>query len=439
MLFSDPQLAQLAEQLSSNSDELRVAAIPVDCDPLAVVRAGGRLFSHSTYLNSPDGDEMASLGVALQLSAAGSDRFSVVEDQFSELPALAAGARLTVGFSFDPGGPVAAEWGGFGSLDVVLPEVAVVRDGTGARLIVAVAPGADESAVLETLGTLSPWDAPPPPDPGVHTVESVPSTAEWQSEVAEAVGAIRGGSFQKVVLARSVQVQAERATDPYDLVYHLSAENPSGYIYAFVVGESAFVGASPELLLAQNGREIRVNPLAGSARRGKGEDDAAVGNHLLSSGKNRAEHAIVVDDLVARLGELTTQLDHSSAPSLRRMATVQHLSTDVRGVLADDVSTFDVLASIHPTPAVGGMPRAEALAFIDKAEGIDRGWYSGGVGWLDPAGGAQVALALRCALLNGRTSRLYAGNGIVAASDPAAELEETRLKFQPLLKLLAAT
>ena len=100
---------------------------------------------------------------------------------------------------------------------------------------------------------------------------------------------------------------------------------------------------------------------------------------------------------------------------------------------------FDVLSSIHPTPAVGGMPRPDALAFIDKAEGMDRGWYSGGVGWLDPKGSATVALALRCALLNDRTSRLYAGNGIVAESDPAAELEETRLKFQPLLALLAAT
>jgi isochorismate synthase EntC len=98
-----------------------------------------------------------------------------------------------------------------------------------------------------------------------------------------------------------------------------------------------------------------------------------------------------------------------------------------------------VLAAIHPTPAVGGTPRAEALAFIDKVEGIDRGWYAGGVGWLDPRGGAQVALALRCALINGTTSRLFAGNGIVLESDPAEELVETRLKLQPMLDLLAVT
>ncbi|MEA2000469.1 MAG: isochorismate synthase, partial [Actinomycetota bacterium] len=241
------------------------------------------------------------------------------------------------------------------------------------------------------------------------------------------------------VLARSVQVHSERPTDPFGLVHHLGLANPSCYIYAMVVGESAFVGASPELLLAQDDRAIRINPLAGSARRGKGEDDVAVGEQLLSSAKDRAEHGIVVDDLVTRLGDLTSRLDYSDRPSLRRMATVQHLSTEISGALSDDVTTFDVLKSIHPTPAVGGMPRPEALAFIDKAEGIDRGWYSGGVGWIDPSSGAQVALALRCALVNGTTSRLYAGNGIVADSDPAAELLETRLKFQPLLNLLAAT
>ena len=176
--------------------------------------------------------------------------------------------------------------------------------------------------------------------------------------------------------------------------------NPSCYIYATVVDESAFIGASPELLLAQRSGDW-MNPLAGSARRGRGDDDAAVGNELLLSAKNRAEHAIVVDDLVARLGEMTTRLDHSelaNAASDGDRATPVHRD---RGNAASGVSTFDVLSSIHPTPAVGGTPRAEALAFIDKAEGIDRGWYSGGIGWVDPAGGAQMALALRCALING--------------------------------------
>jgi isochorismate synthase len=363
-----------------------------------------------------------------------------MEEQLATgLPGLPADTRLVMGFSFDPDGAYSPEWAGFGAFEVVLPSVSVIDDDGGNRLVVAVPPGSAPGPLLDILARLSPWDPPPPPDPGVHTVESVPPTGEWQSEVAEAIGAIREGSIEKVVLARSVLVRSERAADPYDLVYHLGLANPASYVYATMAGNTAFVGASPELLLAQRGRDIRLNPLAGSARRGKGEDDVAVGEQLLGSHKNRAEHAIVVDDLLSRLDPLTVSLEYPQTPTLRRMATVQHLSTEISGRLAENVSTCDVLASVHPTPAVGGTPRVEALAFIDKEEGIDRGWYSGGIGWLDASGSAEVALALRCALITDRTSRLYAGNGIVAGSDPVSELEETRLKFQPLLTLLAAT
>ncbi len=427
------------EQLGADSSQLRTASVAVECEPSALVRAGSPLFGRSSYFSTPAGDEVSSLGVALSFGAAGIDRFASLETQLAQLPPLAPGSRITLGFSFNPQGPAGPEWDGFGAADAVLPSVTVVKEGAETRLVVALPPGAKAAPLIDVLSNLVALEDPPPPDPGVHTVESVPSTVEWQSEVAEAVGAIAESSFEKVVLARSVQVLSERPTDPFGLVHHLGIANPSCYIYAAVVDESAFVGASPELLLAQRDREIWVNPLAGSARRGKGDDDVAVGEALLASAKDRGEHSIVVDDLVARLTHLTDRLEYPVGPTLRRMATVQHLSTDIEGTLREGVSTFDVLASIHPTPAVGGTPRAEALAFIDKVEGIDRGWYSGGIGWVNPAGGAQVALALRCALVSGVTSRLYAGNGIVSQSDPAAELLETRLKFQPLLTLLAAT
>ncbi len=439
MLFSESQLAQLPRLLGPDETRLRSAAIDIGVAPLDLVRAGSRLAAHSSYFRTPDGDEMASLGVALRLRAAGADRFGGLQEQLAAVPELVAGSRLTVGFSFNPQGPDAPEWGGFGAADMVLPTVSLIRSGMSIRLVVAIPPGGSVDGLMGMLTGLQAVDPPALPDPGSHVVESIPASAEWQAEVAEAVGAIVDGSFDKVVLARSVLVRSERATDPYDLVHHLAVANPSCYVYATVTGNTAFVGASPELLLSQMGREIRLNPLAGSARRGKGADDLAVGQELLASAKDRAEHALVVDDLVDRLSELTTGLDYSQEPSLRRMATVQHLSTEIAGTLRDDVSTFDVLRSIHPTPAVGGTPRSEALAFIDKVEGIDRGWYAGGVGWVAPGGGAQVALALRCALINGATSRLYAGNGIVADSDPAAELIETRLKFQPMLNLLAVT
>lgn len=442
MLLTHQQLRELATRLSADAGAsgLRTASIAVDVAPLALLRAAAHLFGRNSYFRTPDGEEVAGLGVAARITATGPNRFGRLEAGMAGIPSdLAPGARYTLGFSFRPDGASSPEWDGFAAAELVLPAVTIVAEGLQARLVVAVPEGSDPTTTLAALDRLDAAPPPPPPDPGSHTVESVPSTIEWQAEVAEAVGAIRGGSFQKVVLARSVVVRAERIADPFALIYHLDRANPAAYVFATIIGESAFVGASPELLLAVEGREIRLNPLAGSARRGEGRNDAAVGKMLLQSAKDRAEHALVVDDLVTRLEPLTAELSYPQEPSLRRMATVQHLSTEISGTLAAGVSPLGVLGSIHPTPAVGGTPRAEALSFIEKEEGIDRGWYAGGVGWIDPGGSARVALALRCGLVTGDTARLYAGNGIVADSDPQAELIETRLKFRPMLNLLAAT
>lgn len=280
----------------------------------------------------------------------------------------------------------------------------------------------------------------PSPDPGDHFVESVPSVSEWKSEVGDAVAAIKSGALRKVVLARSVVVRSQEPTDGFGLVGHLESAYPQCYAFGWRNADATFVGASPELLLEKVGSSIRLNPLAGSARRGEGEDeDRSLGEALMASDKDREEHAFVVDDVMARLRPLTLRLDVPVVPSLRRMASVQHLSTEVGGTLQTGVGGLEVLGSLHPTPAVGGTPRVEAAAFIDKLEGIDRGWYTGGVGWLSPGGDCTIALSLRCGLLHGNTAHLYAGAGIVADSEPDAELAETRLKFRPLLEVLAAT
>jgi len=156
----------------------------------------------------------------------------------------------------------------------------------------------------------------------------------------------------------------------------------------------------------------------------------------MASKKDRREHAVVVDDIVSKLGPITGQLSAPPLPALLKMANVQHLASEVVGVLDSPRSVIEVAGVLHPTPAVAGLPQAEALAFISKAESIDRGWYSGGIGWTDAGGNGQIAVALRCALVRGDTAHLYAGAGIVAGSRPERELEETRLKFRPLLNLL---
>jgi isochorismate synthase len=224
---------------------------------------------------------------------------------------------------------------------------------------------------------------------------------------------------------------------PFDLAVRLRSAYRDCYTYAWQEGSGTFVGSSPELLAAVDGNRIVSEPLAGTAARGGSDElDRALGETLMASKKNRSEHRMVVEDIADRLADITLDLDVPARPMLRRTANVQHLATRITGILDSPRSVGDVARILHPTPAIGGVPRDESAAFIRKLEQIDRGWYAGAVGWSDHTGEGEMALALRCALIRGKEARLFAGNGIVAGSEPTAELEETRLKFRPLLSLL---
>jgi salicylate biosynthesis isochorismate synthase len=156
----------------------------------------------------------------------------------------------------------------------------------------------------------------------------------------------------------------------------------------------------------------------------------------MESSKDRREHLLVVEDLAKRLSPLTQGLEIPESPSLKQMATVQHLSTDIEADLVGNVGILDVVEAVHPTPAVGGVERDAAVTYINSAEEIDRGWYTGGVGWINGRGEGAICIALRCGLIRGMTTHLYAGAGIVTDSQPDAELRETRLKLRPLLNVL---
>ncbi len=440
MLLPPVLLRDLGELLDGDTGVFRVAEVAVDVDPIDFVRVAAPFFGSARFVSTPEGGSIGSVGVAWRLTASGVRRFEQLEEGWADLPELPAGARLMLGFAYSPDGPHSQEWAGFPSAEVVLPSAAVVvEDGVG-RLVVAVPPGADASGVLTTLRDLSDPGPRSAPGLGDHSVRSIPPGTDWCAAVGEAVAAIRAGSLTKVVLARSVLVGTEMTIDPFEIVGHLGDHNPQCHLYGWQVGDGTLIGATPELLIGRRGPQVRANPLAGSAQRGEGdEEDRAVGEALMSSGKDRQEHALVVDDIADRLRSVTDELHVPEVPSLRRIATVQHLSSEITGTLSNGVSLFDLARRLHPTPAVGGTPREEAMAFIDKAEAIDRGWYSGGVGWLTPAGDGDVVIALRCGLISGRSARLYAGNGIVADSDPEDELVETRWKFLPMLNLLTVT
>ncbi len=434
----DPFLIDsLADALSERTNQLRVASVPCDLDPLAVVRAGAATSGWAGYFRSPTGLEIGGLGVAWRMAASGPNRLG---DLDAAIQAREAELPLLVGFSFGSHGPRLAEWSGFSPAAAVLPLVSVARRRDGSRLVVAVPPGRAARDVLEMLlglvvpGPLRVFEA------ADHVVESRPAPTAWREAVAEAVSAIRAGSLEKAVLARSVSVRTDIPARPFDLVAQLRSGYPYSFTFGWQEGDSAFIGASPELLVARSGLDITTNPLAGSAARGADDqEDIRLGHALAASRKDQREHVYVVEDIRARLEPLADELVVPDEPILRKFPTVQHLSTEISGRLAELRSVVELADVLHPTPAVGGTPRDDSLLFLDKIEEIDRGWYAGGIGWCDPSGDGEVAVALRCGLLRGSTAYLYAGAGIVADSDPDEELFETRLKFRPMLDLLSAT
>jgi isochorismate synthase len=438
MLLPTPTLDAVGRRLPGRTPELRVVAVPFSGDPLALVRAGASLFPFAGYFGTPGRTEIGGLGVAWRTQAQGWDRHGAVAPAVREA-AIPATARLLTGFSFGADGPRRPEWDGFAAASAVLPQIAVVRETEGrSRLIVAL--GAERSWA-ELRSSLEELDTPSIrrlPESAVHAVEGHPSARAWREEVADAVASIRENGLRKVVLARSVEIRAEAVVDAFGLVEELRARYPDAQCFGWQEGSGVFLGASPELLAGVDGTGVRSHPHAGSGPRGHSdEEDRSYGQALMNSDKDRFEHRLVVEDVAQRLEALTTSLSVPATPTLRRLATVQHLATTIEGVLERPVSVLEVAGALHPTPAVGGTPRVEALAFIDKIEGLDRGWYAGGIGWTAPGGDGEIAVSVRCGLLRGGSAHLFAGNGIVAASDPEAELEETRLKLQPLLDLLA--
>jgi salicylate biosynthesis isochorismate synthase/menaquinone-specific isochorismate synthase len=202
--------------------------------------------------------------------------------------------------------------------------------------------------------------------------------------------------------------------------------------------EAAFIGASPELLVRRSGASVSTVALAGSTRR---SSDPAVDDHLgeqlLHSDKNRREQRIVSERIVRTLRPHAVWVEAAPEPEVIKVANIQHLGTPVIAQLAEPRSAVELAGLMHPTPAVGGEPRERAAAAISELEEMDRGWYAGPIGWMDATEDGEFCVGLRSALLRDRDAHLYAGVGIVAGSDPAAELEETEIKLQALLPLLA--
>jgi salicylate biosynthesis isochorismate synthase len=435
--------------------------LPGEVDPTAVACASRRPGEAWFAFEQPDRGHaaMAGLGEALTLEAAGTGRFASVAERWRALAAAAvsaagedsagAGPIAVGGFAFAANGGASPHWAGFEPASLIVPEVALVRrerDGEpAAHLTLAALASPDDmaedlhAALSARLGELRSRALPllDPAPLGRFQVSSAMPPEHYEAAVARAVELIAAGRIEKIVLAREVQVHAPVAYQPAAVIGVLREEFPSCFVFCIGRGEATLVAASPELLVRREGHRVSTLALAGSTRRSA---DPAVDDHLgeqlLRDEGFRDEHAIVARRIERMLRPHAVWVAAAPEPALVKIANIQHLATPIRAQLTEPMDALELAGLMHPTPAVGGEPLAQAAPLIPALEGLDRGWYSGPVGWTDATGDGEFCVALRCALLHGAVARCYAGNGIVAESDPAAELAETEVKLSALLPLL---
>ena len=364
-----------------------------------------------------DGTGLVGWGEAARLEVSGPDRFAQARDWWR---AVVAHADVQDEVGAWGSGPVAFGSFAFGDDEpsvLVLPEVVLGR--------------ADGRSWLTTVGE-RPRLATPDPVRSINGLRyshgDVPVT-DFRTAVSRAVARIGDGELHKVVLAHDLLAVADEDIDVRAVLAGLAARNPDCWTFAV----AGLVGATPELLVSRTGDQVFSRVLAGTAARGGDPaDDQSRVEALLHSAKDGEEHRYAVESLAQALVPHVRDLVVPESPHALELSNLTHLATDITATVRDGSDVLDLVAAIHPPAAVGGTPTDLALEALADLEGMERGRYAGPVGWVDARGDGEWGIALRCAQLDGRTARLFAGCGIVAGSDPDAEVLEAQTKLVPI-------
>ena len=419
-------------------------------DPIAVFGAALQAgFDATLWLDTASGRSLVGIGTAARVLPEGPARFAAVGHAWRALvdgiaiegPAAGsplAGPMLLGGGAFRDRPSSDPRWAGFGTVAFHVPRVLVATVGRETVETTIGLPGRMASAPRSMSLPRHRRTRPP----SIEVLALDPHRDAWSSSVARITGAVGRGRLDKVVLARRVDLRADRALDPVSILRRLHGSDrgdPSpgarltSTVFAFARGGRTFLGSSPERLASVRGHELRTMALAGTSARGSDAlQDAALGEALLASEKDREEHAVVVAMLRETLAPLVVDLALPRIPRIVRSARLQHLLTDVSGTLREEVGLLDVVQRLHPTPAVGGWPTDAALDLLDEESDLDRGWYAGPVGWVDRTGDGDMTVAIRSGVVDGCDVSLFAGCGIVADSEPDREWAESELKLRVL-------
>lgn len=349
--------------------------------------------------------------------------------------------RFFGGAAFAPGAAERAPWLGFGDAWFVLPRWTYVSNGVRAMFVLAAPPDDErwpgELARLHAIANApSPSTSRPPAtstsQPAVVEMQPAPP-AEWRAQVTDITDAISSGACSKIVAARTCHVALGGAIDLGSLLDALDARHHDCVrVLVRPPGAGTLVAATPERLVRRDGRSVCCDALAGTINRAV--DDARA--KLLASTKDRREHALVVDAIRTALEGVDADIDAPEEPAIRALRHVLHLHTPFRATLRAPHHVLELVARLHPTPAVGGTPTAAAIDWIRAHEPVARGWYASPVGWFDFDGNGELAVAIRSGVIAGNRAHLWAGAGIVAGSDPERELAETDAKLRAMLGAL---
>ena len=367
-------------------------------------------------------------GEAARIVVRGRERFSRAQRWWNSTVKLAeisdtlevdgTGLVAFTSFAFEPGRSV-----------IVIPEVVVGRK-DGKTWITTMHEKNDESprfVVTEPDARI--------PSGGIQWEEGTQPVALWQRTVASAIEKINHGDLDKVVLARDIVARASNPLDVRNLLENLGEKYPECWLFLV----DGLLGATPELLIKRKGEEVRSRVLAGTIKRDKEIASEKLAEKLLQSDKDQEEHEYAVASVAEVLASHCTDLNVPEEPIVLKLANVQHLATEITGMLVDDLPVLALAAALHPTAAVCGTPTERAAALIRAIEGMDRGRYAGPVGWLNACNDGELGIALRCGEIDpndSRRIRLFAGCGIVAGSESAAEVQESNAKFEPMRNAL---
>lgn len=373
------------------------------------------------------GDGLVGFGEAVRLSARGPERLTQLADAWRKLVT----ASVVTDEVNVPGSGLVA-FGSFAFADDSEAESVLIVP----KVLLASRDGQVWLTRVDDSLTDDFWSTPQiyAKNDSLNLFDGLQTAEGFKASVDEAIAEITAGHVQKVVLARDIVCAAPENFDVRSVIAKLAKNYPTCWTYCV----DGLFGASPELLVRVSHRQVSARVLAGTAGRGTDPGvDFAISKALAESKKNLAEHHFAVQSLVDELQKFCKQVDADSEPFSLQLPNLWHLASDVHAILRDDASVLDLAAVLHPTAAVAGTPTSKAQKLISKLEPFDRGRYAGPVGWIGADGDGEWAIALRGALLQDKQITAFAGCGIVADSEPQAELDETELKFKPIRDALA--